>query len=385
MNAMEHPLMQRFVDAYRRLAAVGDPPWSMSVRRVNALSDALQRTIDDVRADRELFGVLRAYGDDLAVGGTWGGMPDRVAMDMLHQIVRGAVVEHRSVLERLRADVRVGVGADALQMANALYLAESIGKADPYEAEQRGTDEDEWHRDLSRIGGVPTQAGGAEPAGEFLLQIDLLAVRRQADHAEGLAELLREVDLPADGLLQVWHSTTGDSATDPGVPGGGGTLRHVAEADVVARRPLRPDPDAYPVSFVSMSVLPTFRSGPAAGDAEFVAVQALQDEAHRAASWLSEAFLEQNARNPFAARTDAVSYLFGLQAPDFEIDADLHVLARDLPLRDEQDRHVLFLTVAADRTFDTVFGDCGRLEYWLRASDLARARFADVVTFIRST
>jgi hypothetical protein len=319
-------------------------------------------------------------------------------------VLRGAVFEHGRRTEDLRADPRVGLGVDELRIENALFLAEGgsmAGRAqeerysyehvegEPGPAGSRRDDPDEAHRNLSRIGGVPTAAGaGHDPdAEEFLLQLDLRAIRRETPFLDGLDEVLRGTSLPADGLLQVFHSTTGDSCPDPHRPGGGGALRHVPEAEVLDRRPLRIDPDAYPVSPAVLRVLPTFRSGAAATDSVFEAVQVLQDDTHRTArnGAYSTGFLDLLGRNPFAAREDAVSYLFGLQAPDFDVDVDQDVLHRDLPLRDDEDRHRLFLTVAADRTFDQVFGDCGRLEFWLRASDLARGRFDDVVTFIRST
>jgi uncharacterized protein YwqG len=43
------------------------------------------------------------------------------------------------------------------------------------------------------------------------------------------------------------------------------------------------------------------------------------------------------------------------------------------------------LNITGEHSFDSVFGDGGRLEIWIRDTDLRAARFKSVVSFIRST
>lgn len=76
--------------------------------------------------------------------------------------------------------------------------------------------------------------------------------------------------------------------------------------------------------------------------------------------------------------------MFGVPSYDFDLDeGDLDVLYRDLPLA-TGDQHVLLLNIAGEHSFDTLFGDSGRLEIWMRDSDLRAARFDNAVSFIRS-
>ncbi|MFO7690595.1 MAG: DUF1963 domain-containing protein [Cryobacterium sp.] len=59
-------------------------------------------------------------------------------------------------------------------------------------------------------------------------------------------------------------------------------------------------------------------------------------------------------------------------------------LRRELPLAADN-HHVLLLNITGDQSFDTAFGGGGRLEIWIRDTDLRAARFGSIVSFIRST
>jgi hypothetical protein len=154
------------------------------------------------------------------------------------------------------------------------------------------------------------------------------------------------------------------------------------------RTAIDPSASSYAASHASYRALPTFRAAPHAGPGTLDRVDQLQEEAYRVArngSYTDE-YLRDLQHDPFIARVGAVAHLFGLPSPDSDIaDEDRALLNERLPLTAPDDEHLLLLEVAADHTFDLVFGDGGRLEIWIRSSDLASARFDDVVSFIRSS
>jgi hypothetical protein len=76
--------------------------------------------------------------------------------------------------------------------------------------------------------------------------------------------------------------------------------------------------------------------------------------------------------------------LLGFPAPDFSGEDDSALLHQKLPLRGERDRHVLLLNIAEGWTLRDLLGDDGRLEFWMRASDISRSQFDEAVTFLRS-
>lgn len=374
-SALDHRAWQAFLDVYREVQERTPTMPDVPTRTWNALMDRLNSAITDVRDHPDLLADLRRRVHTTSDAGE---------LARLHDVLGGVVGERLCDIDALRADPRVGLGPEQIEIGLGVYLAERTTQGDPYAAE---TIEDEY-RDLTRIGGAPTFAGDRPfPGDAFLLQVDLSAFRRYARHDPALAAALHAGALPEHGLLQAFHSTTGDSRTDPDVPGGGGTLRYVPEDAVAARRAPQPRPDDYPAAPAVGTVLPGFRSGPEATDDAFERVEALQEEVYRVArngSYSAE-YLADHARNPFTARAGAVSHLGGLQAPDHEVtEEDAALFAARLPLVDGDDRHLLLLEVAADHTFDMVFGDGGRLEYWLRRSDVASGRFVDLVTVIRS-
>ncbi|MFP3713883.1 DUF1963 domain-containing protein [Puerhibacterium sp. TATVAM-FAB25] len=381
MRDVPSPAWQRYLELAGRIAELTPRIHEVPVARWNALADEANAALAEVRADAKFLAELRDRVEDTT---------DEADRALLHEVLTGAVFELGGDVEALRADPRVSDVADELDIAPAIYLAEQGFEADPYEAEQVWP-EDEEYRDLSRIGGVPTLTPDARPLPDdavFLLQVDCSALTREAVHDEAVASVLRRYPLPKRGLLQVFHTTLGDSRTDPGRPGGGATVRYLAEADVRRRTAINPSASSYAASHASYRALATFRAAPHAGFAALDRVDQLQEEAYRVArngSYTDE-YLRDLDRDPFVARVGAVAHLFGLPSPDSDIaDEDRALLSERLPLTVPEDEHLLLLEVAADHTFDLVFGDGGRLEIWIRSSDLAAARFDDVVSFIRSS
>lgn len=356
----------RVVDASQRLHDIPAPVW-------NRMMDEWNAAIAAVRGDSFLMQLLRER-----VASTSGAAD----LSLLHHVLGGAVLDHGNDIRAILSDPRV-LNADEIDARASLYIVEAGEESDPYEAEDT---EDEW-RDLTRIGGVPTTTSVTPPVDRvFLLQIDLAALRRQAAWDDATASVLRASPLPEDGLLQVFHTTTGDSRSELGSPGGGATIVHVTEESVIARgKPARER--AFRGHAASIAALPTFRQRERASDAALDVVEALQEDAYRVArnGSFPPGYDDAFARNPFTARAGAVSHLLGLPSPDFGLtDEDAELLARELPPADADDEHVLFLEVAGDRTFDFVFGDDGRLEIWGRASDLARFDYSHLVSFLRS-
>jgi hypothetical protein len=381
MRDVLDPAWQRYLELADRIAELTPRIHEVPVARWNALADEANAALTEVRADRDLLTELRGRVEDTT---------NPADLALLHEVLTGALFELGGDIEALRADPRVGDVADQLQIEPAIYLAEQNSEGDPYEVEQVWP-EDEEYRDLSRIGGAPTLTPASRPAQDdavFLLQVDCSALTREAEHDEVLASVLRRYPLPERGLLQIFHTTLGDSRTDPDRRGGGATVRHLEEADVRRRTDLDLSAPAYPVSPIAFHALPTFRAAPHADLAALDRVDQLQEEAYRVArngSYTDE-YQTDLERNPFTARAGAVAHLFGLPSPDSDIaDEDRALLNERLPLTVPEDEYLLLLEVAADHTFDLVFGDGGRLEIWIRSSDLAAARFDDVVSFIRSS
>ncbi|WP_159797039.1 hypothetical protein [Puerhibacterium puerhi] len=328
MRHLTHPAWQRYLALRDRIVELAPRIHEVPAVRWNALADESTAALATVHADPDLLAALR----ERVARAT-----DPAELVALHEVLTGAVLEHGGDVAALRADPRVRDVADELEIEPAVYLAEADHEADPYEAEEVRP-EDEDLRDLSRIGGAPTRTPGARAVPEdavLLLQVDLGNLASGARHHEELAGVLRRRPLPADGLLQVFHTTLGDSRTDPDRPGGGATLRYLTEADV--RRRTAPDlsAPAYPVAQVTATVLPTFRAAPHAGPAALDRVDQLQEEAYGVArsGAFTEEYLRDLERDPFAARAGAVAHLFGLPSPDSDVAAEDRALLHErLPL-----------------------------------------------------
>lgn len=373
MRDVDHPLWLSLLMVNDRLNDAAPRIHQTPAAEWNWLMDEWTAAVETVRQDRDLMALLRERVP------TTSGMSD---LSLLYRVLDGAVFDHGIDIEGLMSDPRV-LSAENISVLAALYLVENSSEADPYEAE--GV-EDEW-RDLTRIGGNPTTTATAWPADQvFLLQVDLRTLWRQAGYDEATAAVLRTHPLPQDGLLQVFHTTIGDSRTDPDLAGGGATVLHISESLVIARE--RPSGAyQYPVFTAGVVPLPTFRHANGSGGVATDIVDTLQEDAYRAARNGSypPGYEEEFLHNPFTARVGAVTHLFGLQSPDYDLEPeDRDLLHRVLPLEVSLDSHMLFVEIAGDHTFDSVFGDDGRLEIWIRESDLVRQRYSEIVSFIRS-
>jgi hypothetical protein len=275
--------------------------------------------------------------------------------------------------------------------AAAIYFAgherqdQAHGENSPYNSEQLYERVDEPFRGLSRVGGVPTRVPGRDiPEGVFLIQADLLSLATFfIPWRPFAAAVFADAGLPTEGVLQLFHTTTGDSLLDPHLAGGGARLMYLTEAELWLREPLDVDTFDYPVSETSGSLLPTFAPTPAAGSGEALdTVLAAQNEADRTAGqrggvdvpryWFQKA-------PQWSRMLGLPHHYYGLE------DGHRGVLDKEIPLTDNADRHILLFNLASERQYDQVFGDEGRLEIWIRRSDLLKKKFEHVVSFLHNT
>ncbi|CAL4861117.1 hypothetical protein MMM2322_02802 [Microbacterium sp. MM2322] len=278
-------------------------------------------------------------------------------------------------------------GSAGFLIAPAIYFAgveqqdrAHDGEAGPYTGEYLREPEDQRQRLLHRVGGVPTTVPGVDtPDSVFLMQVDLLCLHDAFSWDESIASFLEDSLLPSGGVLQLFHTTTGDSTTDPFLRGGGAQVLHLPETQLRDRDDPRLEATDYPVSLPSPSVFPTFALA-SRREADTDLAVSLQNEADRAAG------LRGGVDVPTHRHQTAPRWSRILGLPDLSYgldDGDRDVLKKELPLSGD-DRHVLLFNLASDRQFDGVFGDGGRLEVWMRRTDLAEARFSEVVSFLRS-
>ena len=99
-------------------------------------------------------------------------------------------------------------------------------KNGPYNCEQLYERVDEPFRGRSRVGGVPTRAPGRGiPEEAFLIQADLLSMATFfIPWRPFAAAVFIDAGLPTEGVVQLFHTTTGDSLLDPHLAGGAPTL-----------------------------------------------------------------------------------------------------------------------------------------------------------------
>jgi hypothetical protein len=94
----------------------------------------------------------------------------------------------------------------------------------------------------------------------------------------------------------------------------------------------------------------------------------------------------QEAVNPFRVPDQPPTRLLGLAHFDYPMQPHhAAMLTERLPLADSGDEHVLLFNVTSGFSFDSVFGGAGRLELWIRRSDLSALRFDHVVSFLHSS
>jgi len=290
---------------------------------------------------------------------------------------------------------RVGLTPEEVEVAPAFYFAGIIQQdwaheleAGPYAGELRHEQINELNRELHRVGGVPTRVPGVELGNEvFLMQVDLLSLATsyfswpERSYARAVFD---DAALPSEGVLQLFHTTTGDSVMDPDLPGGGARLLYLSEDELWNREPLDVDTFDYPVSRPSPALLPTFTftCTELASDDVSEAVIALQNQADRVAGGRGGVDVPRF----WFQKAPAWSRMLGASHLDYQLsDGDRDVLNTVLPLTEPGDRHILLFTLASDQQFEGVFGDEGRLEIWLRRTDIGRRDFSAPVSFLRNT
>lgn len=382
LRSIDAPAWQQALDIEAEKRALGDDWLAIPTGKWNRLIGRLLAAIDLAVREPGVVDRLRAAVPDIT---------DQADRDFVYLVIAPLVVWDAEDIDTIRDDPRVALPSEALIGEPALYLAENTADdlEDIYgwdlEDEQ---DYDESFRNLSRIGGTPTRVTALPlPEDAFLLQVDFRGIPKNHAGDPRLLRILESHGVPSDGLLQVFHTTTGDSRTDPNVPGGGATLRYLPEHSLAKRVPLDMDAECavYPPSRAQASFGLSFGNGPAITDRSaetVVELQSLADIWARNGNF-SEEF--EASTDPFTRTELPTTRMFGVQSYDFDLpDEDVDLLNRELPLSGD-DRHVLLLNIAGEHGFDSVFGDGGRLEIWIRDTDLRAARFESVVSFIRST
>ena len=382
LRSIEAPVWQKVLDIEDQKRALGDDIAAIPTGKWNRLIGRLLTAMDRAVREPDVVDLLRASVPDIT---------DQADRDLVYQVIAPLVVWQSEEIETVRSDPRVALTAEELVGAPVMYLAENpAGDLEDiygWDLEDE-RDHDEPFRNLSRIGGTPSRVTGLRlPEDAFLLQIDFRGIPKNQSGDPRLLRLLESRGVPGDGLLQVFHTTTGDSRTDPNVPGGGATLRYLPEPSLAMRLPLDMDAESavYPPSRAQASFGLSFGNGPRMTDRSaetVVELQSLADIWARNGSF-SEEF--ESSTDPFTRTERPVTRMFGVQSYDFDLpDEDIDLLNRELPLVGD-DRHVLMLNITGEHSFDSVFGDGGRLEIWIRDTDLRAARFESVVSFIRST
>ncbi|GHD43384.1 DUF1963 domain-containing protein [Mycetocola manganoxydans] len=382
LRSIDVPAWHKVLDIDAQKRALGDDILAIPVGKWNRLMDRLHVATDQAVREPEVLDRLRAAVPDIT---------DPTDRELVYQAIAPFVVWDAEEIETVRNDPRVALTAEELLGAPAVYLTENPAgePEDIYAGDVKTAGEpEERYRNLSRVGGTPTRVAESQlPDDAFLLQIDFRGIANDGSEDPPRLRLLESHGVPLDGLLQVFHTTTGDSRLDPDIPGGGATLRYLPELSLAQRLSLNLDAECavYPPSRARASFGLSFRNGPVSTERSDETVMDLQ---RLADIWArSGSFTEQfeSDTDPFSATELPVTRMFGVQSYDFDLpDEDIDLLNRELPLA-RDDQHILLLNITGEHSFDTVFGDCGRLEIWIRDSDLRAARFNSVVSFIRST
>ncbi|ALJ21525.1 DUF1963 domain-containing protein [Microbacterium sp. No. 7] len=355
--------------------AMGAP--NVPVRKWNKAIDSMLAAADAVRANPVLLERLKALPRDA--------LPDdeRPAWE---DLLRPPVDELWDDPAALLADPRVGT--TSLDIARAVYLVE-----DPL-AERDGTDHGfPDARKLSHFGGLPL-LGHSEraPDSPLLVQVDF-GYLPYASISRTETRILREGGVPTEGMLQVFATADSDSRTAPDLPGGGVIVRYIAENDVVAARWSHSDEDGdYPWRGLKFSPGVTTEIKVWSSSVSELA-RWVEEEAYSAArmgcpdptGWYGGFPDEASGIDAPRMRARPVSHLLGAVAVDFALDDyDTAVLRQELPLEDALDEHVLLIELAGVQALEDAFGDEGRLQVWMRRSDLHARRFDRIVSFLMS-
>ena len=352
--------------------------------RIDKVFNARQEAKEKVLADPEILATLRSIArEDVSED------EGHILTELLWWPIEELWSEGDE--ERFLRDTRVGLHPDEVDISSAFYLATHtpLAPADdleigPYSGEPLLDPLDQDHRMLHRSGGTPTRIPGVDiPDSVFLLQVDLRSLWADQNWNAQSAALFETSGLPRDGILQLFATTQGDSVTQPKLSGGGAEVIYLPEKKLLERSvDIDLDTD-YPVRVITPSCFPTFMATPLASPTGIERIEALQAHADTEAARRAGVDVSMD---PLAPNSPEWSRLLGLPHLTWGLeDGDRDVLDDQLPLESDDDRHVLLFNVASEADFNGVFGDEGRLEIWMRASDLAARRFDDVVSFWRMT
>ncbi len=381
LDLIDDPRWVRLVDAYRRREDLGSVELT-SVPKWNRAMDAWWAAFQEVAGDKALLARARTLVDLTS---------DISSLRFLHELLQPPVADFELDVKRLLKDPRVDLDPGKVEWAFALYLCEYTvyGREDPYESDQPDS---QLVRSASRVGGAPTVVPSRDiPDDPFLLQVDLGQQLRDSLSDAKAKSFLRSSGLPRGGVLQLFHTTTGDSTTEPDTPGGGATVVYLSESELHQRRTaeLSSDCVVFPIHDAKLAVLPTFAWKATPEDDTDEKVIALQDtvDRHARGEDVSPEVSLQQAENPFRGTRQPPTRLLGVQHYDyFPMEPwDAEQLTARLPLPDAADEHVLLFNVASEFSLDSVFGEGGRLEVWIRRSDLVALRFDEVFSFIRTS
>jgi hypothetical protein len=376
VDLVDDPRWNRLVKAFDAREELGSPEMVGSARW-NRAFDAVTRALGEVVSDVQLIADIRELATVTS---------DPRTLRLIWEATAPPMFEYGEEVESILADLRVGLTADAVRWEWAVYVVEHTrwGRKDPYESD---TPDEELNRYLTRIGGAPTSIPGfPHPELPFLMQVDLGEQLRDEIYGEAHEVFLDGCGLPAGGLLQLFHSTTGDSVTDPDARGGGAMVRYFTEQQLLDRHLTDSSEDCvmFPVFDARSAIAPSFAptsSSTAEQTTAIVELQRAQDRAVRGDE-PSDSFALAEMTNPVTAVAESVTRLLGVGHPEHRpLPEHIELLRERLPLASPRDAHVLLFDVSSEFALDNVFGDPGRLEIWIRRSDLNTAQFDDVVSF----
>jgi len=378
LRSLEEPLWQEYLDVLEAAQETSEQGEAMA--RQNKASARAYEVGERLLAVPGLLERLRALVPSVR---------DADELEALGGVLDVPVHELWQTPEALLADPRVDLPPGSVEVVPALYLPEMrevedeelLDQLHPENLLERSTD-------LTRLGGPPLRVPGRQaPVEPFLLQVDLAMLTEQARWQPEVADLLASVPLPAEGVLQLFHSTTGDSRTDPEVSGGGASVLYLTAEELRSGAYVELEAADYPAHLVEASVLPTFvvvDDDPTGRLFEGVVELARRSDIIARSGTPSPDYVRAERRDPFTAVEAPCTHLLGAPHHDYVLQPeDRQVLDERLPLQGE-DRHVLLFEVASETVFDTVYGDLGRLQVWMRAGDLAAARFDDLVSIWHS-
>jgi hypothetical protein len=271
LRAMEHPVVRDLLELHRRLEEVTWPSPSCPCGGTTPSRPGSTGRRERPRPPGRLP-VLRGYGAALALRGAFDpDLPDPGEMEVLHQVLGGAVFEHGRRTEDLRADPRVGLGVDELRSRTrsssrrGLHGGAGAGGAvllrarggEPGPAGSRRDDPDEAHRNLSRHRRGPdrSRCRPRSDAEEFLLQLDLRAIRGRRRSSTGWTRCSGGPPSPLTGCCRC--STRRRGLVHGPAPAGRGRRAAPRPRGRGARpAPAADRPDAYPVSPAVLRVCP---------------------------------------------------------------------------------------------------------------------------------